>query len=103
MAAAATLVPADRLSPAELADAFTAGYEGYVVRLAVDTAAVEFMVAAYDLDLARSRIALRDGRPVGLALLGVRGTRGWVGGLGVVPSERRGGLGLALMEALLAE
>src|SRR5205085_1520052 len=36
-------------------------------------------------------------------LLGVRGDRGWIGGLGVVPAARRRGLGRALMEAVLAE
>ena len=37
---------------------------------------------------------------VGLVNLGVRGERGWIGGLGVVPSARRRGVGRDLMEAV---
>ena len=48
-------------------------------------------------------MAWRDGKPVGVAMLGVRGARGWVGGMGVVPAARRTGVGLRLMRALLDE
>jgi hypothetical protein len=37
---------------------------------------------------------------VGLVNLGVRGTRGWIGGLGIVPEARRQGLGRTLMDAV---
>ena len=93
------MIPASALSLAELADLFTAGYEGYFVPLHVDEAAMRFFVDAWDLDLEHSRVEPGEG----VALLGVRGDRGWVGGLGVVPSARRRGLGRALMEAILAE
>ena len=93
------MIPASALSVAELAELFTAGYEGYFVPLHVDEAAMRYFVDAWDLDLARSRVE----PGVGVALLGVRGDRGWVGGLGVVPSARRKGLGRALMEAILAD
>ncbi len=39
---------------------------------------------------------------VGLANLAVRGEDAWIGGIGVIPSARRRGVGRALMEALLA-
>lgn len=84
----------------ELAALFTAAYEGYVVPFAVDAAALRFLTEAFDLDREASRVALRDGEPVGLANLGLRGADAWVGGVGVVPSERRRGTGRALMEAL---
>jgi Acetyltransferase (GNAT) family len=57
------------------------------------------MIAAWQIDLARSRVAPGEG----VALLGIRADRGWIGGLGVVPAARRHGLGRALMEAVLAE
>jgi ribosomal protein S18 acetylase RimI-like enzyme len=97
------IVAAAAFDDAHLAELFEAGYEGYYTPIHVDEAALRYMVDAWDIDLARSRIALQDGNPVGVAMLGVRGDEGWVGGLGVVASHRRGGVGRALMEALLAE
>jgi len=94
------LVPSSRFSSEELADVFTRGYEGYVVPFAIDVAQLEFMVRTFDLDLDASRVAVRDGEPVGLANLGVREGVGWIGGVGVVASARRGGVGRALMEAV---
>jgi ribosomal protein S18 acetylase RimI-like enzyme len=94
-----TVVPADTLSLDELAALFNAGYEGYLVPFRVDASQLENMIAAWQIDLARSRIAPGEG----VALLGIRGERGWIGGLGVVPAARRRGVGRALMEAVLAE
>ena len=88
---------------AELAALFTASYAGYVVPFAVDANVVRFLTEAYDLDRDASRIAMRDGQPVGLVNLGLRGREAWIGGVGVVPSERRRGTGRALMLAVQAE
>jgi GNAT superfamily N-acetyltransferase len=92
--------PARSLPPAERADLFNAAYEGYLVPFHVDVAALEFMDNAFDLDLDASRIAFRDGEPVGLGNLGVRGEDAWIGGVGVVAAARRSGIGEALMRAL---
>lgn len=97
------IVPADSRTRAELAAAFTAGYEGYIMPITVDEAALASMVDAWDIDLGRSRVAVRDDVAIGLAMLGVRGERGWIGGLGVVAAERRHGVGRALMEAVLED
>ncbi|HZQ16977.1 MAG TPA: GNAT family N-acetyltransferase [Gaiellaceae bacterium] len=91
------LAPADALSMAELAALFSAGYEGYFVPVHVDEAAMRFMVESWDIDLSRSRVAAG----VGVCNLGVRGNRGWIGGLAVVPGARRRGVGRALLEAVL--
>jgi ribosomal protein S18 acetylase RimI-like enzyme len=91
---------ASELDDEELAALFTASYEGYLVPFAVDAGAVRFLTAAYDLDRDASLIAVREGERVGLANLGLRGTDGWIGGVGVVPGERRRGTGRALMEAI---
>jgi GNAT superfamily N-acetyltransferase len=93
------LVPASTLSFAELAELFTRGYEGYYVPMQVDAATMQFMVETWDIDLEKSRVA----PGVGVANLGVRGDRSWIGGIGVVPESRRSGIGRLLMEALLAE
>jgi ribosomal protein S18 acetylase RimI-like enzyme len=92
------LVPSDRYSLAELAELFTRGYEGYFVPMHFDEPTLRYMVEAWDIDLSRSRVA----PDAGLANLAIRGDRGWIGGIGVVPEQRRGGVGRALMEAVLA-
>jgi N-acetylglutamate synthase-like GNAT family acetyltransferase len=69
----------------------------------VDEAALAFMDDAFDLDLDASRIAFQDGEPVGLGNLGLRSEDAWIGGVGVVPSARRSGVGEALMRALHEE
>jgi len=97
------LQSAASLSDDELADLFTAAYEGYLVPMTITAETYRFLARAYDLDREASRIALDDGARVGLANLGLRGRDAWVGGIGVVPSARRRGIGRALMEALHAE
>jgi GNAT superfamily N-acetyltransferase len=92
-----TLVPASQLSVPELADLFTRAYEGYYVPVAVDETAMRYMIETWDIDLERSRVD--PGR--GFCNLGVRGDRGWIGGVGVAPEARRQGVGRALMDAVL--
>ena len=91
------LVPSDQFSLAELADLFNRGYEGYFVPMHVDEPTLKYMVDAWDIDATRSRVA----PGAGLCNLAIRGDRGWIGGIGVVPEERRKGVGRALMEAVL--
>ncbi|HST14013.1 MAG TPA: GNAT family N-acetyltransferase [Gaiellaceae bacterium] len=91
------LVPSDRFSYAELAELFTRGYEGYFVPMHFDEPTLRYMVETWDIDLSKSRVA----PDAGVANLAVRGDRGWIGGIGVVPEQRRNGVGRALMEAVL--
>jgi len=96
------IVPATGFDSAALAALFARGYEGYFVPVHLDAAAFDVMVRSGDIDLAASRVALVGGEPTGIAILGVRGTRGWVGGIGVA-SERRGrGDGRRLMREIIA-
>jgi len=92
--AAATLTLAERVA------LFNAGYEDYLVPMHVDEAGLTSMVETLDIDLDASRVAYRDGMPVGFANLAVRGDEGWVGGVGVVTSARRSGVGETLMNAI---
>lgn len=91
---------AGELSPAERAALFNAAYEGYVVPFNLDKERLVWMDDKFDVDLDASRIAYRDGEPVGLANLAVRGDEGWIAGVGVVSAARRGGIGEALMRAV---
>ena len=100
---AVELRPATTLDDDELAALFTSGYEGYLLPMTVTAEVLRFLTTAYDLDRAASLVAVRDGRPVGLVNLGLRGPDAWIGGLGVVPGDRRRGTGRPLMEAVQAE
>jgi GNAT superfamily N-acetyltransferase len=91
------------LAPAERASLFNAAYEGYLLSFHIDEQQLAFMDDAFDLDLDASRIAYRDGEPVGLGNLGLRGEDAWIGGVGVVASARRSGVGEVLMRALHEE
>jgi ribosomal protein S18 acetylase RimI-like enzyme len=86
---------------AELASIFTASYHGYFIPFAVDETQLEYMVEVFDLDLSRSLVAVERQRPVGLANLGRRGERTWLGGIGVVPEHRGSGVGESLVRMLL--
>ena len=88
------------LSLDERANLFNAAYEGYLVPFHLDTQQLQSMDEAFDLDLGASRVAFRDGEPIGLGNLGVRGEDAWIGGIGVVPAARRKGIGEALMREL---
>ena len=85
------------------AELFNAAYEGYLLPFRVDEPQLALMDGVFDLDLDASRVAFRDGEPVGLANLGLRGEDAWIGGVGVVTSARRSGVGEALMRALHEE
>ncbi len=96
-----TLTTAAELSVGDLAELFNRAYEGYEVPMHIDAGAMAFMEETFDLSPADSRVAWRDGRGIGVAVLGLRGERAWVGGMGVVREARRSGVGEQLMHALI--
>ena len=98
--ATVALEPASGRSHAELAALFTAGYEGYFMPVAVDEGAFSFMAGTWDYDLDASLVAVDGNDDVGLCMLGVRGTSGWIGGVGVVAGRRGEGIGEQLMRAI---
>jgi ribosomal protein S18 acetylase RimI-like enzyme len=100
---AVELSPSSELSRGELAALFTAAYEGYFVPFAVDEPTFDHMVDVFDLDLERSLVAVEDGAAVGLANLGRRGARTWLGGVGVIAARRREGIGELLTRRLLEQ
>ena len=96
-----TVAAASTLEDERLAALFTAVYAGYWHPIEIDAAGLRRMVAAYDLDLDASVVACEDDRPIGVAMLGVRGSEGWVGGMGVLPGHRGAGVGTTITSALL--
>jgi ribosomal protein S18 acetylase RimI-like enzyme len=93
--------PSSEFSLAELAAVFTASYHGYFIPLVVDETQLRYMVGVFDLDLSRSVVAVQRERPIGLANLGRRGERTWLGGVGVLPDHRGSGIGESPTRMLL--
>jgi ribosomal protein S18 acetylase RimI-like enzyme len=87
----------------ELAAIFTASYQDYFVPFKVDEETLDYMVDVFDLVLAHSLVAVEAGAAVGLANLGRRGERTWVGGVGVIPARRGAGIGEQLMRGLFKQ
>lgn len=98
-----TLESAGRLGREAFAELFSRVYSDYYLPLHADADAIDFMVQCFDLDLAESRVLHDEGAAAGFALLGVRGGRGWIGGMGVVPEFRGRGHGERVMRAVLEE
>lgn len=94
--------PATSVSLEAYAAAFTEGFRGYHRTLESDAAKMARLGRVYNYDLRHSLIAYDGEEVAGLAVLAIRGERGWCGGFGVAPAFRRRGVGRALMSALLA-
>ena len=95
-----TLIFADALAPAALADLFNAGFSDYLVPLQLDEAALREHVRVHDIDLAASPVATASA-PAAFALVGVRGADAWIGGMATAPPYRRRGLGRRVMATAL--
>jgi ribosomal protein S18 acetylase RimI-like enzyme len=95
----ATAADVDRTSAAAALDAV---FAKYVVPLSFPEPVYAIHVQANDVVLGASPIWYGgDGNVVAAGLLAVRGTRGWIGGFGVVPAHRGEGLGRALLADML--
>jgi GNAT superfamily N-acetyltransferase len=92
------LTPARSLGLDALAGLFNACFADYLLPMRLDTAALADHVERNDISLDDSPVAV-EGEPVAFALLAVRGRDAWIGGMGTLPSHRRGGLGAWVMQA----
>lgn len=101
-AAQLTFASARSLSLAALTDAFNRGFEGYLLPIGQTPDSLLRMLRENDVREDESLVALAPGgAPVGVALLGRRGARAWVAGMGVAPEWRGQGQGAALLARLL--
>jgi ribosomal protein S18 acetylase RimI-like enzyme len=96
-----TLEPASRYTIEALTAAYNQTRVDYLVPMPMNAARLAEYVTTYDVDLDRSVVAVTNKQIAGLGMLGVRPNRTWVTRLGVLPGDRRHGLGRALMDALL--
>jgi len=79
------------------------GFSDYFVPIQSSPAILAHMARVDSVDLAASRIAVRDGRAVGAALVARRGWTSRLAGMAIVPEARRGGVGRTIMDRLLDE
>jgi ribosomal protein S18 acetylase RimI-like enzyme len=89
------------LAPA--AEVFTRGFSDYFVKIVGSPAMLVHMARIDSVDLAASKIVLRDGVAVGAALMARRGWTCRLAGMAVVPEGRRQGAARAMVEHLLCE
>lgn len=101
---ALTYLRANTFSLEQLVAAFNLSFEGYFVPMVQTVDSLRALIETNDVDLAHSFIAVdADGHPGGIVLLGIRGARGWIGGMGLAPQWRGQGRSAPLMQAALAE
>jgi ribosomal-protein-alanine N-acetyltransferase len=95
---------ADQLSIEGLVAAFNHTFAGYPVPITQTKSSLQAMIEADDIQL-QSSLVVRDagGEDVGIGLLAVRDSRGWVGGMAIAPTWRRRGLGAWLIARVLAQ
>ena len=96
------LRPASRFSLKDITIIYNQTRVDYLVPMPMNIARMTEYIQVYNIDLESSYIALLEGRLIALGMLGARAGRAWITRLGVLPGERRHGLGLTLMNALHA-
>jgi ribosomal protein S18 acetylase RimI-like enzyme len=87
----------------ETAALLTRGFEGYLIPIQMDDFALQTMLRRDGVDLAESRILLKDDEPVGVALVARRGWTSRLAAMGVVAGGRNSGADSWMMEKLIAE
>ncbi len=95
-----TLQPATAFTHRRLTELLNQAYAGYFIPVQFDAIQLAMMCDDMDVDLARSIVAVVEGVPVGMALLSVRGSEGWVSAVGVCPAWRRRGVGRAIIRRI---
>lgn len=99
-----TYLRAEALPLEQVVETFNRSFEGYFVPMTHTVDSLRTLVLVNDVSLVHSFVAMdTQGRPAGIVLLGIRGTRGWVGGMGIVPEWRGQGQATPLMHVALEE
>ena len=100
---AVQLFPASAFSIEQLTQAYNQTRVDYLVPMPMNATRLAEYVQVYDVALQHSTVAMSAGQMLGLGMLGVRAGRVWITRLGVLPTQRRHGIGDMLMCALLKQ
>lgn len=93
----------DRIPSQDFIEALNAAYIDYFVPIHLSAGSFERLVDREAIHLGASAAAVYNGQVVGMGLLGVRGQRAWIGGMGVVPEYRHQGIGRRIMTHLIEQ
>lgn len=98
-----SLTPASSHPIPFLADLMTRSFEGYLVPVNINEAAMHTMIRRDGIDLTASRVMMKDDQPVGVAFIARRGWTSRLAAMGITMSARNGGVGTCAMEQLIEE
>jgi ribosomal protein S18 acetylase RimI-like enzyme len=98
-----SLVSASTFCYEELTEAYNQTRVDYIVPMPMNAAKLQEYVETYDVDLEASAVVIDDAQILALGMLGVRENRAWITRLGVVRSNRRQGVGWALVTYLIEQ
>ncbi len=101
-----SLLPIQCISASEfswetLTQAYNQTRVDYIVPMPMNPARLREYVHNYDVDMDSSVVAMEGTQILGLAMLGVRPGHSWATRLGILPIQRRHGVGQQLMESLI--
>jgi GNAT superfamily N-acetyltransferase len=96
------LVPAAQLPTNHLAHLINQTFADYFLTVWLDENQFKRMCYEEDVDLEKSVVAMVNGLPVGITLLSLRGSQGWISGVGVLPLWRRRGVAVRILQHIQA-
>ncbi len=97
-----SLVPAAQLSYDRLARLINQTFADYYLTVWLDAYQFERMCYEEDIHLAKSVVAMVNDVPVGISMFSVRGSQGWISGVGVLPMWRRRGVAISILQHIQA-
>lgn len=98
-----TLHPVSDVDRRQYVLALNRAYSDYFVSILLTEASFLDMVRRESVRLDVSQAAVDAGDIVGMGMLGVREDRGWIGGMGVIPSYRRQGIARRILHRLIEQ
>jgi ribosomal protein S18 acetylase RimI-like enzyme len=84
-------------------DLLNRSFADYVIPIELDRAELRHMLRTGGIDMGGSRVVVRDGQAVGIALIARRGWTARLAAMALVPEARGAGVGTWLMARLLEE
>ncbi len=96
------LVPANHYTIEQLAGFYNETRVDYMVPMPMNEDRLAEYIHDFDVNLEHSFVAVSDGKVAGLGMLGIRKKISWVTRLGVVPQNRRHGIGELIMSSMLS-
>src|SRR5919107_4163747 len=95
--------PVAECTAAQVADALTRSFEGYVVPVEVSARGYELRFRPENVDPFTSYVYFRETRPVAVVLVARRGWTSRIAAMAVAPEARGKGLGKHIMQAVIDE